>query len=108
MAKPAVYNTEIDKEEIYVFDLEFANDEDVYQDVSTWEFNFTLKNKLGDVIWEIQNADFTRPFDYEIYFEKSVAEVGAVDDGNYTISLLATNDEWTDNEILIGTWSFQS
>jgi hypothetical protein len=107
MAKPVVFNNEIDRQEIYVFDLEFADDNDIYQDVSTWEFNFTLKNNLGDIIWEIANADFTRPNNYTIYFEKSQPQVEAVAVGNYTISLLATNNDWTNNEILKGTWAFK-
>jgi len=107
MAKPVVYNLEVDRQEIYVFDLEFEDDNDVFQDVSTWEFNFTLKNNLGDIVWEVINAEFTRPENYRIYFEKTQLEVEAVDVGNYVISLLATNDNWTNNEIMTGIWSFK-
>ncbi|MBK7883526.1 MAG: hypothetical protein IPJ81_06805 [Chitinophagaceae bacterium] len=109
MAKPEVYTNEVDRNEIYVFDMEFSDDNDVPTDVSDWEFNFTLKTSLGDIVWEVTNAEFTRPTIYSIYFEKTQAEVEAVNVGNYNISLLVTkpNNEWVNNEILKGTWAFK-
>lgn len=107
MAQFVTYNFRVDRQKVLPFRLKFRDkDTGEYIDVSTWEFNFILKNNLGDIIWNIQNADFTRPNDYTIFFEKTVNEVGSVDVGNYIISLLQTNNDMTNNEIMNGTWYF--
>jgi hypothetical protein len=60
------------------------------------------------VIWNIINADFTRADIYSVSFQKSVSQLSAVADGNYTISLLVTNSDMTDNEFMNGIWEFNS
>ena len=108
MAKPVTLNNEIDRQQKFPFGMSIRNkNTGELIDISTWQFNFTLKNNLGDVIWNIPNADISRPTIYKIYFEKSVAELEEVPSANYTPSLLATNTDMTDNEIMKGTWFFK-
>lgn len=109
MAQTVTYNFKVDRQKKLPFRLSFR-DKDTGEsiDVSTWEFKFTLTNNIQVDVWTILNADFSRPDDYTIYFEKSVSDVNAVPAGNYIISLLATNTEMTDNEIMNGTWQFSN
>jgi hypothetical protein len=107
MPAPVTYNRSVDKNQILYFNLKLRQGND-FLDISTWSFNFTLTAKNGAVIWNIANGSFTRPDIYTASFEKSIAEVGAVADGNYTISLLVTNTQMTSNEYMIGTWEFKS
>lgn len=110
MAKPVTLNNEIDRQQKFPFGMSIRNkNTGELIDISTWQFNFTLKNNLGDVIWNIPNVDISRPNIYTISFSKSVAQLQLVEDGNYIPSLLVTkpNNEWVDNDILTGTWAFK-
>lgn len=78
----------------------------VYVDFTTWEFKFTLTNGIDVDVWVLENSDFTRPDEFTIYFEKSIAEVNAMSIANYIPSLLATNADMIDNEIMGGIWYF--
>lgn len=107
MAKP--YNRAVSKEEILSNSFQVRNKAtQENEDISTWEFHFTLTDSDDVVIWDITNGLFTRPDNYTISFEKTVAQVAAVDDGFYTISLLVTNSTMTDYEWINGTWQFKS
>jgi len=112
MVDVSVFNRLVDRNRILIFRLDFKLN-GVFIDISTWEFNFLLTNGIGVVKWDIQNADFTRPANYSIMFQKTPEEVFAEEVGNYNISLLATYSgmEYPDlnminNEIMKGTWYF--
>lgn len=107
MPTPVTYNRGVDKNEILYFNLKARQGND-FLDISAWEFEFTLTNKNGGVVLTILNADFTRADDYIVSFERSVAQLSAVADGSYTISLLVTNSSMTDNEFMTGIWEFKS
>ena len=104
MSIAATYNYKLDGQQIYVFSLQFTDDGGSPIDVTSWSFNFTLTYQDGTVEWDIANIDFARPSPSEIYFEKSVADVGALPNGLFSISLKVTNTVSTNDEIMNGTY----
>lgn len=108
MAIAGTFNTRIDRNSEYVFDWEFLNDDESPMDVSAWQFEFILRNSVGATIWDVVNADFTRPTGSRIRFVKTISNVQAVPDGSYTISLLVTNSTSTNDEFVNGTYQFAS
>lgn len=107
MPTPVTYNRAVDKNQILYFNLKLREGND-FLDISTWSFQFTLTAKNGGVIWTILNASFTRPDINTASFQKSISDLSSVTDGVYTISLLVTNTEMTNNEFMTGTWEFKS
>lgn len=105
MPIPQSYNRFVDKNQTLFFKLKIRQGNS-YIDISAWTFDFKLIAKNGAVIWDILNADFTRVDNFTISFQKSVSDLSSVSDGNYTISLLVTNTDMTNNEFIKGTWSF--
>ena len=105
MDEAVVYNRRVEKNKKFQFELQFKKN-GVFIDVSTWQFHFYLINSIKVIKWDIENAGFTRPNNYTINFEKTPEEVFAIETGNYTISLLETNDDMIDNEIMNGIWFF--
>ncbi len=105
MATFVTYNRFVDKQQVLSFTLKIREGND-FIDISAWSFNFKLRNAVSAVIWDIINADFSRPDIYTVSFQKSVAELSTVISALYTISLLATNTEMINNEIMDGQWQF--
>jgi hypothetical protein len=92
MAVPQQLNVKLDPQTPYVFDLLIAEDnaDETPIDISTWSFNFKLINSVGSTVWDVLNADFSRPETGVITFTKTQAEVAALASGIYTIQLLVT------------------
>ncbi len=107
MPTPVTYNRAVDKNQTFFFQLKVREGND-YVDISTWDFEFILKTKVGAIIWDVLNADFTRPDNFTIRFQKSVSDLSSVTNGLYIISLLVTNTDMTNNEYMTGQWEFKS
>lgn len=112
MEEVVEYNRRVDRNKIQIFEVNFKLN-GAFIDISDWEFRFLLKNSVQVTQWDIQNADFSRPNDYTIKFIKTPEQVYAVEEGNYTISLLATYTgeaykkfNMIDNELMKGIWYF--
>lgn len=107
MASSVTYNRAVDKQQVLVFTLKVREGND-FIDISTWQFNFKLINAVNVVIWNILNSDFSRPDIYTVKFQKSVSDLSSVINAPYTISLLVTNSDMINNEIMNGQWNFSS
>ena len=92
MATPATLNVKLDESTPYIFDLTFTEDDpnETAIDVSTWTFKFKLINSSDVTIWDIVNADFSRPSTGNITFTKTQAQVSALTEGLYTIQFLVS------------------
>ncbi len=92
MAIGDVLNAKFDVNTDYIFDITLTDDDpnETPLDISTWSFNFKLINSGGATIWNIINADFTRPSTGTITFTKTQAQVAALVDGIYSYQLLVT------------------
>lgn len=109
MPTPVTYNRFVDKQQVFSFLLKIRDSStQQYVDISAWQFNFILYDSNLAVVWNVQNADFTRADNYTISFSKSVAQLSSVTDGIYTITLLVTNTDMTNNQYMQGTWKFGS
>ncbi len=105
MPTPVTFNRAVDRQQAFTFTMKIRDKSTgEYIDISTWDFQFLLKTLLDVTIWDV--TSFTRADNYTISFTKSIAQVGAVTAGNYTISLLVTNTDMTANQYMTGTWSF--
>ena len=108
MAEAGTFSSILDPGIDYVFQGEFFNEDGSTIDLSTMTFIYTLRRNLDNVIvWNITNADFIRPTVSQIQFTKTSTEIRAMQQGNYTASLLVSgtgfidganrtfdNDEW--------------
>jgi hypothetical protein len=79
-----------------------------YIDLSTSQFQFYLRDSNGNIVWNIENNQFTRADIYSVSFTKTVSQVSSVAAGLYSASLLVTNSTMTNNEVIYGTWQFKS
>jgi len=105
MAIPGQYNTRIDIRNDYNFDWKFKNDDGTPLPVTYWSFEFTLKDSVGNLIWDVINADFGRPAINEITFSKTVAAmVGLL--GVYSIELLVTKPGVVNDTYVYGLYEF--
>lgn len=104
MATPVELNVKLDPQIPYIFDLTIAEDDpnETPVDISTWSFNFKLINSSSVTIWDILNADFSRPSTGNITFTKTQAQVAALTTGLYTIKLLVTKTGVVDDEYING------
>lgn len=104
MATPQQLNVKLDPQTPYVFDLLVADDDpnETPVDISTWSFNFKLINSSSVTIWDVINADFSRPETGVITFTKTQAEVYALTTGIYTIQLLVTKSGVVNDVYLTG------
>lgn len=104
MATPQQLNVKLDPQVPYIFDLLIADDNpnETPIDISTWSFNFKLINASNVTIWDIVNADFTRPSTGNITFTKTQAQVSSLPTGIYTIQLLVTKSGVVNDEYLNG------
>jgi hypothetical protein len=104
MATPQQLNVKLDAQTPYVFDLLIAEDDpnETPIDVSSWTFNFKLINSANVTIWDIVNADFSRPSTGNITFTKTQSQVAALVSGIYTIQLLVTKTGVVDDVYLTG------
>ena len=92
MATPQQLNVKLDPQTPYVFDLTIADDtpQETPIDISTWSFNFKLTNSSNVVVWDVVNADFSRPSTGNLTFTKTQSEIYAMPTGIYTMELLVT------------------
>lgn len=104
MATPQQLNVKLDPQTPYVFDLLIADDDpnETPIDISSWSFNFKLINSSGTTIWDVVNAEFSRPETGVITFTKTQSEVAALTTGLYTIKLLVTKTGVVNDEYLNG------
>jgi len=107
MPTPVTYNRAVDRNQTFYFQFKMRQGND-YIDISTYEFEFILKTKVGAIIWDVLNADFTRPDNFTIRFQKSISELSAVPIGLYVMSFLVTNTDMTNNEYMTGLWEFKN
>lgn len=104
MATPVTYNTKLDPNTSYTFDLTITDNDEVPMDISSWTFQFIMTNSSGSAVWTINNGDFSRPSTGQITFTKTVSQVQALSNGLYTISLLVTKSGATNDEYMTGTF----
>lgn len=102
MAIAQEFNTQFDPNEKFVWEIEFLENDDTPIDVSTWTFQFILTSPSSTTVWTINNADFTRPNNYTVSFEKSQATINALATGIYTFSFKVTNTDVTNDEWVSG------
>lgn len=104
MAVPQQLNVKLDPSTPYVFDLTFTEDDpnETPIDISTWSFNFKLINSSDVTIWNVVNANFSRPSTGNITFTKTQSEVYALTAGIYSIQLLVTKTGIVDDVYLTG------
>lgn len=102
MAQPVTYNTRLDPQTNYNFDLTITDDAESALDISSWSFNFIMYDSGGAIVWNIANGDFSRPTTGQITFTKSIADVSALTEGLYTIKLLVTKTGATNDVYMIG------
>ena len=107
MPTPVTYNRAVDKNQTFFFQFKMRQGND-YIDISAYEFEFLLKTKVGAIIWDVLNADFTRPDNFTIRFQKSISDLSSVANGLYNMSFLVTNTDMTDNEYMVGLWEFKN
>ena len=92
MATPATLNVKLDPQTSYVFDLLITDDDpdETPIDISTWSFNFQLRDSNNNLVWDVVNGDFSRPSTGNITFTKTQSAVYAMEEGIYSIELLVT------------------
>jgi len=101
MPTPAELNTVIDKNEDFVFDLEFFEDDEITPiDVSTWTFNFKLYDPALAVVWNVANGTFNRPSVSNINFTKTIADMAALT-GLYSFKLFVTRGTEIVNDVYL-------
>lgn len=102
--KAQIYNPTLDAGEDYLFDLTLEDDADNPMDISGWTFGYTLIRKRDNVlVWNLVNADFSRPSTGRIQFTKTAPIIAAMEEGEYTLSLKVTGSIYNNDEFIIGT-----
>lgn len=99
------FNTKWDIKEDYTFYLEFTDDDEVPIDISTWTFHYIVTDSVGATVWNIVNADFSRPSTGVITFTKTTTDLASLL-GLYNLRLLVTKSDAVDDPYLIGLYEF--